>query len=153
MARSAVLSASLIAAVLLLQPAAAQTIYKSTLPDGRVLYGDKPAPGAAKVEEVKPDTSKGALGGTTAGERDALKDMEKARQQREAGAAEVQAAEQKLKNAEAALAAGEEPLPSERIGTAGGASRLNEAYFERQRELKDAVEQARREYDQARRRK
>jgi len=153
MARGVVISASFIAAALLLQPAAAQTVYKSTMPDGRVLYGDKPTPGAAKVEEGQPDTSKGGLGGATAREQEALKDMEKARLEREAEQGKVQAAEQKLKNAEAALAAGKEPQASERIGTAGGASRLNETYFERQRQLDEAVDTARRELDEARSRR
>jgi hypothetical protein len=55
-----------------------------------------------------------------------------------------------LKNAEAARAAGKEPLPGERVGTAGGASRLSEAYFDRQRKLEADVEKARRELDKAR---
>ncbi len=152
MARSVVISASFIAAALLLQPAAAQTLYKSTMPDGRVVYGDKPAPGAAKVEETQPDSSKG-LGGITAREQEALKDMEKTRLQREAAQEELQAAEQKLKHAQAALAVGKEPFASERIGTAGGESRLNEAYFDRQRQLEEAVDKARREYDEARSRR
>jgi hypothetical protein len=41
-------------------------------------------------------------------------------------------------------------MASERIGTAGGASRLSETYFDRQRKLEEAVEKARRELDQAR---
>jgi len=114
---------------LLLQPAAAQTLYKSTMPDGRVLYGDKPAPGAANVEEIQPDTGKGGLGGTTAREQEMLNDMERARLQREAG---------------------KEPTENERIGTSGGASRLTDSYFERQRTLEEAVERARRELDEAR---
>ena len=44
---------------------------------------------------------------------------------------------------QAALAKGEEPLPGERTGTAGGSSRLNEAYWQRQQKLKDDVERAR----------
>ncbi|MGH6631166.1 MAG: DUF4124 domain-containing protein [Burkholderiales bacterium] len=139
-----------LAAALLLQPAVAQTLYKSTLPDGRIVYGDKPAPDAVKVEETRPDVSKGGIGGTTAREQEALKEMEKARLQREAGQDKVQAAEQALRNAEAARAAGKEPLPGERIGTAGGASRLSEAYDDRQRKLEEAVDKARRELDQAR---
>ena len=135
---------------LLLQPAAAQTVYKSTMPDGQVVYSDKPAPGAANVEAIRPDVSKGGLGGTTAREQDMLKDMEKAQLQREGAQNKVQAAEEKLKRAEDARAAGKEPLEGERIGTAGGASRLNETYFERQRLLERAVESARRELDEAR---
>lgn len=142
-----------VAAVLgaaVLQPLAAQTQYKSTMPDGRVLYGDTPAPGAAKVEEIQPDTSKGGLGGTTAREKKALKDLEKERLQREGIQEKVRAAEQRLRDAEAARAAGKEPLEGERIGTAGGSSRLNDSYFERQRVLEENVEKARRELDVAR---
>jgi hypothetical protein len=150
MARNVVILASFVAAALLLQPAVAQTLYKSTMPDGSVVYGDKPAPDAAKVEETRPDIKKGGIGGTTPREQDALQEMEKARQQREGGQEKVTAAEQALRNAEAARAAGKEPMASERIGTAGGASRLSETYFDRQRKLEEAVEKARRELDQAR---
>ena len=135
---------------LLLQPAAAQTLYKSTMPDGRVLYSDKPAPGAASVEEVQPETGKGGLGGSAARQQEMLQDMEKARLQREAGQDKVTEAAQALKDAEAAREAGKEPFENERIGTAGGASRLADSYVERQRRLEEAVERARRELDQAR---
>jgi hypothetical protein len=150
MARNVVILASFVAAALLLQPAVAQTLYKSTMPDGSVVYGDKPAPDAAKVEETRPDIKKGGIGGTTPREQDALQEMEKARQQREGGQEKVTAAEQALRNAEAARAAGKEPMASERIGTAGGASRLSETYYDRQRKLEEAVEKARRELDQLR---
>jgi len=133
-----------------LQPAVAQTLYKSTMPDGRVVYGDKPALGAAKVEETRPDISKGGIGGTTPREVEALKELEKERDKREDAEDKVRAAEQALRDAEAARAAGKEPLASERIGTAGGASRISDAYYARQKKLDDAVEKARRELDQAR---
>jgi len=79
-----------------------------------------------------------------------LREMEKSRAQREAEQGKVQAAEQALRNAEAARAAGKEPLEGERIGTAGGASRLSEAYDERQRRLDEAVVKARSELEAAR---
>jgi hypothetical protein len=139
-----------LAAALLLQPAVAQTLYKSTMPDGGVVYGDKPAPGAIKVEETRPDVSKGGISGTTAREQEALKELEKARLQREGEQDKVRAAEEALRNAEAARAAGKEPLASERIGTAGGASRITDDYNARQKKLDDAVEKARRELDQLR---
>jgi len=135
---------------LLLQPAVAQTLYKSIMPDGSVVYGDKPAPDAAKVEETRPDIKKGGIGGTTPREQDALKEFEKGRLQREGGQEKITAAEQALRNAEAARAAGKEPLASERIGTAGGASRITDDYYARQKKLDDAVEKARRELDEAR---
>jgi len=139
-----------LAAALLLQPAVAQTLYKSTMPDGSVVYGDKPAPGAAKVEETRPDVSKGGISGTTTREQEALKELEKARLQREGEQDKVRSAEEALRNAEAARDTGKEPLASERIGTAGGASRITDDYYARQKKLDDAVEKARRELDQAR---
>jgi hypothetical protein len=139
-----------LAAALLLQSALAQKLYKSTMPDGSVVYSDQPAPGAAKVEETRPDVSKKGIEGTTTREQEALKEMEKARLQREGEQDKVRAAEQALRNAEAARDAGKEPLASERIGTAGGASRLTDDYYARQKNLDDAVEQARRELDLAR---
>jgi hypothetical protein len=140
----------LLAAALLLQPAVAQTLYKSTMPDGSVVYGDKPAPDAVKVEETRPDIKKGGIGGITAREKEALKELEKTRLQREAGQDKVRVAEQALRDAEAARAAGKEPLASERLGTAGGGSRITDAYYERQKKLDADVENARRELDQAR---
>jgi len=137
--------------------ASAQTLFKSTLPDGKVVYGDKPAPGAVKVEETRPDTSKKGVGpGTSAKdqaarEAEALKRIEKERAKGQSATdSNVQAAEQAWRDAEAAKAAGAEPLPGERIGTAGGKSRLTDAYFERQKKLEDAVTNASRNLDRAR---
>jgi len=142
--------AAFIAALLALTPVSAQVVYKSTLPDGRVVYGDKPDPAAVKVEQSTPDTSLRGIGGSTPRETEVLQQMEKARVGREGADARVQAAYRKLQDAEAARAAGKEPLPSERIGTAGGGSRLNESYDARQRQLDEAVERARRDLEQAR---
>ena len=148
--RRIVVTGGIVAAALLLQPAVAQTLYKSTMPDGSIVYGDKPAPDAVKVDETRPDIKKGGIGGTTPREQEALKEFEKGRLQREGGQDKVTAAEQALRNAEAARAAGKEPLASERIGTAGGASRITDAYYERQKKLDADVERARRELGEAR---
>jgi hypothetical protein len=148
--RRIVVTGGIVAVALLLQPAVAQTLYKSTMPDGSIVYGDKPAPDAVKVDETRPDIKKGGIGGTTPREQEALKELEKGRLQREGGQDKVTAAEQALRNAEAARAAGKEPLASERIGTAGGASRITDAYYERQKRLDADVERARRELDEAR---
>jgi len=150
MMRRIVVTGGIAAVALLLQPAVAQTLYKSTMPDGSIVYGDKPAPDAVKVDETRPDIKKGGIGGTTPREQEALKELEKGRLQREGGQDKVTAAEQALRNAEAARAAGKEPLASERIGTAGGASRITDAYYERQKRLDADVERARRELDEAR---
>ena len=137
--------------------AGAQTYYKSTMPDGSVSFGDKPAPGAAKVEPLKSeapkpaerpasakgDASKAGARKATAPDPAVVKRLREDKANRERAEAEVRAAEKSLRAAEAALAKGEEPLPGERTGTAGGKSRLNEDYWKRQRKLKDDVENAR----------
>ena len=48
-----------------------------------------------------------------------------------------------VRKAEAAIANGKEPLPGERIGTASGKSRLNDAYWERQKKLREDLVKAR----------
>jgi hypothetical protein len=141
---------ALLLLALIAAPVAAQVVYKSTLPDGRVVYGDKPDPAAVKVEQSTPDTSLRGIGGSTPREAEVLQQMEKARTERENADDRVQAAYRKLQEAEAARAAGKEPLPDERIGIAGGGSRLNESYELRQRQLEAAVEKARRDLEAAR---
>jgi len=79
-----------------------------------------------------------------------MKRLETDRLQRDAIGSHVSAAEKALADAQAALAAGKEPREGERIGTAKGGSRLNEAYFERMKALESAVENARRNLDVAR---
>ena len=98
--------------------AAAEVLYKSIMPDGRIVYGDKPAPGAAKVMESRPDTSKAGVGGTSEREARVLEEFQNARSQRERDAERVQAAQKALREAEAAREAGREPLPGERLGIA-----------------------------------
>jgi uncharacterized protein DUF4124 len=149
MAKWVMVASSLLTALLALQ-AGAQTLYKSTLPDGRVVYGDKPDPAAVKSEPIKPDTSKIGVVPPSARETATLNELERARLKREAGESTMRTAEQALQKAEAAREAGKEPLPGERLGTAGGASRLTDDYWKRQKKLEEAVESARREAEQAR---
>jgi Domain of unknown function (DUF4124) len=136
-------------AVLSLQ-AGAQTLYKSTLPDGRVVYGDKPDPAAVKSEPIKPDTAKIGVVPPSARETATLNELERARLKREAGESSTRTAQEALQKAEAAREAGKEPLPGERLGTASGASRLTDDYWKRQKKLEEAVESARRDAEQAR---
>ena len=129
--------------VLLLSAAAAgaQTLYKSTMPDGKVIYSEKPAPGAKRVDTVEPPP---ARTGTTT-----ITPQEKARAQQAPAPAAAQQpnaalddARRQLQQAQAARESGKEPLPGERAGTAGGASRLTEAYHARQKSLEAAVQAA-----------
>jgi len=135
--------AVVLAAALLAQPAAAQTLYKSTTPDGRIIYSDKPQPDAVKTEKRQMDTSKKGIVPPSAGEKSTLKDLEGGRQSRQMSQDRVRKAEIALHDAETALEMGKEPLPGERIGTVSGASRLNDTYFARVKKLEEAVEAAR----------
>lgn len=62
---------------------------------------------------------------------------------------EMLLARQGLDEAEARRERGVEPLPGERLGIAGGGSRLDEAYFERQKRLQQEVDEARERYREA----
>jgi hypothetical protein len=134
------------AAILLLianAASAAQPVYKSTMPDGKVIYAEKPVPGAKQVATLEPPPA--ATGMT------AVTPAEKARvgqaKSRAAGAATQQSgldeARRQLQQAEAARENGKEPVAGERLGTAKGGSRLNDTYFDRQKSLDAQVEAAR----------
>jgi len=62
---------------------------------------------------------------------------------------EVLSARAVLQEAEAAREKGVEPLPGERLGTAGDYSRLAPVYWERQERLEKDVESARARLDEA----
>lgn len=141
---------ALLAAALASQAAVAQTLYKSTMPDGRVVYGDKPAPGAVKSEEQKPDTSKQGIIPPSAREKATAQSLEKDRRMRDARSQRIEAAEKALRDAEAARDAGKEPTAGDRIGTVKGNQRLTDTYWERQKRLEQAVEQARTNLEKAR---
>jgi hypothetical protein len=129
---------------------AAQVIYKSTMPDGRVIYGAEPAPGAKRVETLKPPAESTGVRPVGPKDESVLQQRELERGQQAARQDEIQQAEQALRDAEAAQAEGKEPLPGERQGTAGGASRLTDEYWERQKALEAAVAQARKRLDEVR---
>jgi len=127
----------------------AQVIYKSTMPDGRVIYGTEPAHGAQRVETMKPVDSTGVK---PVGPKDekTLQQQQGQRDRQAARDSEIQQAEQALRDAEAAQVSGKEPLPGERQGTAGGASRLTDEYWQRQKALEDAVADARKRLEAVR---
>lgn len=62
---------------------------------------------------------------------------------------DVSAALRSLSEAERAARDGRTPLASERIGIAGGGSRLQAEYFERQKLLEEAIQDARVKVDEA----
>lgn len=140
--------------------AQAQTVYKSTLPDGHVVYGHKPAKGAAKVQKLEPalpvvEVEPEAAAALREREQAQVSEIDKRlaarRSTREKADAEVVTAQEALGAAEKALAAGREPLPGERIATADGGSRLSQDHFDRIKTLEDDVKAARERLDRARR--
>jgi hypothetical protein len=142
--------AGLLAVALLVQPATAQTLYKSITPDGRVLYSDTPPADAVKTEKKQLDTSKQGVTAPSEREKGTLQQLESDRKTRESAQNRVRQFEIALHDAEVALAMGKEPQPSERLGTAGGGQRLTDEYWVRQKRLEAAVEQARRNLDKVR---
>ena len=128
----------------------AQTVYKSTMPDGRVIYSTEPVRGAKRVETLKPPAESTGVNPVAPTDAQKLEQHERQRSNREARQDELQQAEKALRDAEAAQAAGKEPLPGERSGTAGGGSRLSDEYWGRQKSLEAAVTEARKRLDELR---
>ena len=128
----------------------AQAMYKSTMPDGKVIYGEKPAPGAQRVETIASPPPKTGITVVTPAEKTQVDERIRQRSAAEnAKQRELDDARRQLQQAETALEAGKEPLPGERLGTAGGGSRLTDAYWERQTKLEQAVESARARLEKA----
>ena len=132
--------------------AGAQAIKKFVTPDGRVIYSDVPIEGAREVGRLDPapevdpedrEEAEDAARRRSDQAQEALQRSQDARARQE----EIRQAEQQLAQAKAQLENGKEPLPGERIGTAGGASRLTEAYFKRQAANEQAVQKAQQKLD------
>jgi hypothetical protein len=151
---SAIWPTMLLAAIAALPSAHAQTVYKHTMPDGQVIYSDRPMPGAIKSEEVH--VLRSAASSPSSATATATQDAGEAGQQAEdqrrvedwrtavADAdARVETARQNLAAAEEALEQGREPQPGERVGNVGGGSRLTDAYAQRVAQLQKNVAAAR----------
>ena len=127
----------------------AQTMYKSTMPDGRVIYSEKPVPDAKRVDTVTPPPPKSGITTVTPQEKARVEQQAKQRAAVDRSQNALEDTRRQLQQAEAARESGKEPLPGERLGTAGGASRLTDAYHARQAGLEQAVQDARKRLDQA----
>ncbi len=147
--------------------AAAQGFYyQSTMPDGRVIIGDKPAPGAKESKQIPlrqgnlsaplvtppPPGSNNNNNSGAATEGRSRRETSAQQKAAQGGKSDSMAdAQDALKKAQAALDAAQEPLPGERVGTAGGKSRLTDAYTQRIQGLQDAVADAQKRVDDVRR--
>lgn len=128
-------------------PAPAQTMQKYVTPDGKTVYSDRPIPGARLVDEIAPPPPvdpKAAAAAQARAKENAEKANASAAKRAESAASTQQQddAAAALARAKANLERGKEPLPGERTGTASGGSRLNDAYWARQRVNEKAVQDA-----------
>jgi hypothetical protein len=126
----------------------AQPMFRSVMPDGKIVYGDKPAPGAKESKQLNlaplniaapPQGSSSAE--TAAAESAATADKN----------AELATARRNLEAAQQALEQGRAERDGDRIGTAGGKSRLNDDYVQRVKSLEDAAAAAQQQVDLAQR--
>lgn len=137
-------------------PAGAQ-VYKNVMPDGRIIYSDKPMKGAkSQSVDVPPPP-------TEADKAKAAQRMQEDEQKRQAlqgrlderrkklddADAKVKQARQALAAAEAALEQGRSPLPGEMLGTVGPGARPSEGYLQRIANLENGVVTAKKALDDA----
>ena len=120
------------------------------MPDGHVIYGAEPAPGAKRVETLKPPTENTGVQPLGSKDQSGAQQSNPQPERQAVRQDEIEPAEPAVRDAEAALAAGKEPLPGERLGTAGSNSRLTDVYWERQKALESSVAQARKRLDELR---
>jgi len=139
------------------------TIYKVRMPDGTILFTDSPPAGAKVLEEretLPPPPRQPAKAAPATGAADKGSSTTRGSgsaaaaggpQAIDAAMAEVSDAERELAAARRRLETGREPLPGERLGTAGGRSRLSPEYQSRiaglEREVADAEARVKRAYE------
>ncbi|MDB5810150.1 MAG: hypothetical protein JWN94_2272 [Betaproteobacteria bacterium] len=122
----------------------AQPMFRSVMPDGKIVYGDKPAPGAKESKQVnlaplniatpsQPTANNNEPAAGAAGDPNA--------------AAEIAGARQTLEAAKATLEEGRVEREGDRTGTVGGKARLSESYVERVTALESAVADAQKQLD------
>ena len=125
-------------------------VYRYRSPDGKITYSNRP-PAPGEQAEVVPDRLNSAPGGSPAAAAASSPGATAATARRDAAERALRAAEQALTQAQQALSAGEEPQDGERVGGKSGRSRLNSDFFDRQGQLESAVREAQTRVDQARR--
>ena len=142
------LTFAILAALLSAGAAAQDKIYKVRLPDGRILFTDRPPPGAKIISEREmpppPEAAPrpGQGDAVTPLQRQAA-DAESRLRERAAEVdrafAAVQSAERELEQARQALEQGRAPQPGEMIGTARGRVQPSPAYRDRIAGLENAI--------------
>jgi hypothetical protein len=136
--------------------AAGTTVYIWTEPDGVTSYSqERPPAGQPFVTREVPTSTltpaqRAAVQSQLARQgASAAADAGRFRSRVERADQKIDAAVRRLAGAEQAVRNGREPQPGERIGLAGGGSRLRADYFDRQKALEQAVLDARAGLDKA----
>jgi hypothetical protein len=131
--------------------ASAETVYKYERRDGKVIYSDAPVRGAKLIGrfELVPVPAATESGRREPPRQPADATAERREQALDEADARIKAADQALKDAQERQQQGVEPLPGERLGIAGGHTRLSPAYFSRQRDNAADVDAARANLDEA----
>jgi hypothetical protein len=140
------------AAALLVATAAPAEIYRSVLPDGRVVYSDSPPADAAQTETVDvPASPSPEERAEAAAVESSIEQAGQTARTPDRGAgisdadAEVRAAERDLAAARKRLEEGKVEREGDRIGIVGrrgGSARLSDAYWQRVRNLELEVQAA-----------
>jgi len=132
--------------------AAAETVFKYQRPDGTLVYSDSRVKNAKLIArlDLPPAPPAADLADGDSPRRPASKaDEERRALALDEAYSQIEGAEQALKKAEERQQRGVEPLPGERLGNAGGHSRLSPEYFARQRAIAAEVDAARADLDEA----
>ena len=151
-------SIALLLAISISFAASAQTVYKHVDKDGKVTYTDEPPSKEQAAQKVDIDTKRNIaepLGHRPAQAKESADKQLKRRADREATSErEIAQASAKLDSARDELARGKEPQEDDwmTVGAQAGkpARILNEAYFDRIKQLEAAVKQAEEELDTVR---
>ena len=123
---------------------AAQKMFKSVMPDGRVIYSEKPQPGAKSVDTIEAPPSQSGVSVVTPQEKQRADQLKRQSAiQAKGDATALGEARKQLQQAEAARDAAAVQKEGDRIGTAKGGSRLTEDYLARQKQAEANVEAAR----------
>ncbi len=126
-----------------------RTLYRSVLPDGRVVYGDEPAPSAQRSQKIivephppNPQQAEAALRALSLTRAQLLRDAAARDARLKQIDNDIAEAYPALKEAEARRSQGQEMQEGDRQGR-----RLTSSYVERQRMLRIAEQQARQRLD------
>ena len=118
------------------------------MPDGSMVYSDKPVPGGRLVGEVTVPPPPDPVAVEAARKREADRAAEANRivgdrlRRQTDDQKRMESATARLESARRQLEAGRAPKPGERIGTASGGTRFTDEYLARQRVNEQAVKDA-----------